>query len=104
MTFVYQSLIKSFDDFIHFEIVYNNEFLFDVRLSEIFKKGFINIFVFIIEANMINSIIAKFQINFETQKHNKNLVFITNIINFKIINKIIFERYKIFIIVEINEN
>ena len=27
-----------------------------------------------------------------------------NIINFKIINKIIFERYKVFIIVKINEN
>ena len=38
------------------------------------------------------------------QKHDKGFVFITNIINFKIINEIIFERYKIFIIVEINEN
>ena len=46
----------------------------------------------------------KFQINFKTQKYNKNLFFITNIINFKIINKIIFKRYKIFLIVEINEN
>ena len=27
-----------------------------------------------------------------------------NIINFKIINKIVFERYKIFIIVKINKN
>ena len=60
MNFIYQSLIKSLDDFIYFEIVYNNEFLFDIRLNEIFKKEFINIFVFIIEMNAINSIITKF--------------------------------------------
>ena len=60
MYFIYQSLIKSLDDFIHFEIIYDNEFLFNARLNEIFKKDFINIFIFIIEANAINSIIAKF--------------------------------------------
>ena len=38
MNFIYQNLIKSLDDFIYFEIVYNNKFLFDARLSEIFKK------------------------------------------------------------------
>ena len=38
------------------------------------------------------------------QKYNKDLIFIINIINLKIINKIIFERYKIFIIIKINEN
>ena len=97
-------MIKSLDDFIYFEIIYNNEFLFNVRLNEIFKKDFINIFVFIIKTNAINSIIMKFQINLETQKYNKGFAFIINIINFKIINKIIFERYKVFIIIEINEN
>ena len=65
MYFIYQNLIKSFNDFIYFEIIYNNEFLFNIRLSEIFKKDFINIFIFIIETNTINSIIAKFQINFK---------------------------------------
>ena len=60
MNFVYQSLIKSLDDFIYFEIVYNSEFLFDARLNETFKKDFINILVFIIEANAIDSIIARF--------------------------------------------
>ena len=60
MHFIYQNLIKSFDDFIYFEIIYNNEFLFNVYLNEIFKKDFINIFVFIIETNAINSIIARF--------------------------------------------
>ena len=97
-------MIKSLNGFIYFEIIYNNKFLFDVRLSEIFKKGFINIFVFIIEMNVINLIIAKFQINLKTQKYNKDFVFIINVINLKIINEIIFERYKVFIIVEINKN
>ena len=60
MNFVYQSLIKSFNDFIYFEIICDNEFLFNVRLNETFKKNFINIFVFIIETNAINSIIMKF--------------------------------------------
>ena len=60
MYFIHQNLIKSLDDFIYFEIICDNEFLFDVNLSEIFKKDFINIFVFIIETNAINSIIAKF--------------------------------------------
>ena len=60
MNFIYQSLIKSFNDFIYFEIIYNKEFLLNVRLNEIFKKDFIIIFVFIIEMNAINSIIAKF--------------------------------------------
>ena len=54
--------------------------------------------------NAINSIIARFQINFETQKYNKNLIFIINIINFKIINEIIFECYKMFKIIKINKN
>ena len=36
MHFIYQSLIKSLDDFIHFKIIYNNEFLFDIRLNETF--------------------------------------------------------------------
>ena len=60
MNLVYQNLIKSLDDFIHFEIICDNEFLFNVRLNETFKKGFINIFIFIIETNIINSIITKF--------------------------------------------
>ena len=60
MHFIYQNLIKSFNDFIYFEIIYNNEFLFNVYLNEIFKKGFINIFVFIIKIKIINSIIIKF--------------------------------------------
>ena len=38
------------------------------------------------------------------QKYNEDFTFITNIINFKIINKIVFKRHKIFIIVEINKN
>ena len=97
-------MIKSLGDFVYFKIVYNNEFLFNARLNEIFKKNFINIFVFIIETNTINSIIAKFQINFKTQKYNKDFAFITNIINLKIINKIIFKYYKIFIIIEINKS
>ena len=71
MNFIYQNLIKSLDDFIHFKIIYNNEFLFDVRLNETFKKNFINIFIFIIETNTINSIIMKFQINLKAQKHNE---------------------------------
>ena len=104
MNFIYQSLIKSFNDFIHFEIIYNNELLFDIHLNEIFKKDFINVLIFIIKTNAINSIIARFQINFKTQKHNEGLAFITNIINLKITNEIVFKRHKIFIIVEINEN
>ena len=60
MNFIYQDLIKSLDDFIHFEIIYDNKFLFNIRLNEIFQKGFINIFVFIIKTNTINSIIARF--------------------------------------------
>ena len=104
MNLIYQNLIKSLDDFIHFEIVYNNEFLFDIRLNKIFKKNFINIFVFIIEMNMINSIIMRFQIGFKAQKHNEDFIFIINIINLKIINEIVFKRYKVFIIIEINEN
>ena len=36
MNFVYQNLIKSFNDFIHFEIVYDNEFLFNIYLNETF--------------------------------------------------------------------
>ena len=60
MHFIYQNLIKSLDDFIYFEIIYNNEFLFDARLNETFQKSFINIFVFIIKTNAINSIIARF--------------------------------------------
>ena len=60
MNLIYQNLIKSFDDFIHFEIIYNNEFLLNARLNETFKKDFINILIFIIETNAINSIIAKF--------------------------------------------
>ena len=104
MNFIYQNLIKSLDDFIHFKIICDNEFLFDVHLNETFQKGFINIFVFIIETNAINLIIAKFQISFKTQKYNEDLAFIMNIINLKITNKIVFKRYKIFIIVKINEN
>ena len=38
------------------------------------------------------------------QKYNEGFTFITNIINFKIINEIVFKRYKIFIIVKINKN
>ena len=60
MNFVYQSLIKSFNDFIYFEIICDNEFLLDAHLNETFKKSFINVFVFIIETNAINSIIARF--------------------------------------------
>ena len=60
MHFIYQNLIKSLDDFIYFEIIYNNKFLFNAHLSEAFQKNFINIFVFIIEINIINSIIIKF--------------------------------------------
>ena len=60
MKFIYQYLIKAFNDFIHFEIIYNNEFLFDIRLSETFNKNVDNIFVFIIKANVINLIIARF--------------------------------------------
>ena len=104
MHLIYQSLIKSLNDFIHFEIICDNEFLFNAHLNETFKKNFINIFIFIIETNAINSIIAKFQINFETQKYDEDFAFITNIINLKITNKIIFKRHKIFIIVKINEN
>ena len=101
---IHQCLIKALDDFIYFEIVYNNEFLFDARLSETLKKDINNIFIFIIETNAINLIIIKLQINFETQKYNEDLTFITNTINFKIANEIIFERYKVFIIIKINEN
>ena len=36
MNLIYQNLIKSFNDFIHFEIIYDNGFLFDIRLSETF--------------------------------------------------------------------
>ena len=54
--------------------------------------------------NAINSIIAKFQIIFKTQKYNEDFAFMMNIINLKIINEIVFKRYKIFIIVEINKN
>ena len=104
MNFIHQSLIKSLDDFIHFEIICDNEFLFDTRLNETFQKDFINVLVFIIKTNAIDSIIASFQINFKTQKHNESFIFMTNTINLKIINKIIFERYKVFIIVEINKN
>ena len=46
----------------------------------------------------------RFQINFKTQKYNECFIFITNIINLKIINEIVFKRYKIFIIVKINKN
>ena len=97
-------MIKCLNDFIHFEIIYNNKFLFNTRLNEIFKKNFINIFVFIIETNTINSIIAKFQINFEMQKYDEDFTFITNIINLEIINEIVFKRYKVFIIIKINKN
>ena len=78
--------------------------MFNVELNKTFKKGVNNVFVFIIETNAINSIIARFQINFKTQKHNEDLIFIMNIINLKITNEIIFEYYKIFIIIKINEN
>ena len=104
MNFIYQCLIKTLNNFIYFEIIYNNKFLFDIRLSETFKKNINNVFIFIIKTNAINSIIAKFQINFKTQKHNENFIFIINIINFKITNKIIFKRHKIFIIIKINKN
>ena len=60
MYFIYQSLIKSLDDFIHFKIIYNNKLLFDVHLNKTFQKNFINIFVFIIKTNAINSIITRF--------------------------------------------
>ena len=60
MNFIYQNLIKSFNDFIHFKIIYNNEFLFNARLNETFEKNFINIFIFIIKTNTINSIITRF--------------------------------------------
>ena len=60
MNFIYQYLIKTFDDFIYFEIIYNNKFLLDARLNEIFKKCVNNIFIFIIKTNAKNSIIAKF--------------------------------------------
>ena len=46
----------------------------------------------------------RFQINFETQKYNENFIFIINIINLKITNKIIFKRHKVFIIIKIYEN
>ena len=36
MNFVYQSLIKSLNGFIYFEIVCDNEFLFDAHLNEAF--------------------------------------------------------------------
>ena len=104
MNFIYQCLIKALDDFIHFKIIYDNEFLFDVRLNEAFKKDVNNIFIFIIKTNAINSIIARFQINFKAQKYNEDLTFMTNIINLKIINEIIFERHKVFTIIKINEN
>ena len=54
--------------------------------------------------NAIDSIIAKLQINFKTQKYNENLIFVINIINLKIVNKIIFKRYKILIIIKIYKN
>ena len=38
------------------------------------------------------------------QKYDKDFAFMINIINLKIINKIVFERHKIFIIIKINEN
>ena len=38
MNFIYQYLIKTFDDFIYFEIICDNEFLFNFRLNETFKK------------------------------------------------------------------
>ena len=60
MNFIYQYLIKTFDDFIYFEIIYDNEFLFNFRLNETFKKDVNDIFVFIIEMNTINSIIIRF--------------------------------------------
>ena len=60
MNLIHQNLIKLFDDFIHFGIIYDNEFLFNAHLSEIFQKNLINILVFIIETNTINSIIARF--------------------------------------------
>ena len=59
MHFIYQSLIKTLEDFIHFKIIYNNKFLFNARLNKTFKKDFNKIFVFIIETNATNSIIAK---------------------------------------------
>ena len=46
MHFIYSTLIKAFDDFIYFEIIYNNEFLLNVRLSEIFKKKTLIIYSF----------------------------------------------------------
>ena len=78
--------------------------MLNARLNKIFQKDFINIFVFIIETNTINSIIMKFQIDFKTQKYNEDFIFIMNIINFKITNEIVFKDYKVFIIVEINKN
>ena len=102
MNFIHQSLIKSLGDFIHFGVVYDNEFLLDARLSEAFQKDFIDIFIFIIEMNTINSIIARFQINLKTQEYDEDLAFITNAINLKVTNEIVFECHKVFIIVEIN--
>ena len=104
MNFIYQCLIKALDGFIHFEIICDNEFLFDVRLNEAFKKDVDDVFVFIIETNAINLIIARFQIGFEAQKYNEGFIFMTNTIDFRITDEIIFERYKVFIIIEINEN
>ena len=49
-----------FDNFIYFEIVCDNKFLFNIQLNEIFKKGVNDIFIFIIEMNAINSIIMRF--------------------------------------------
>ena len=46
MHFIYQNLIKSFDDFIYFKIICDNEFLFNVRLNEIFKKKTLLIYSF----------------------------------------------------------
>ena len=104
MNLVHQCLIKTFDDFIYFEIIYNNKFLFNIWLNKIFKKNVNNIFVFIIETNIINSIIIRFQINFKTQKYNENLIFITNIIKFKIIMKSFLNVIKyLYLIIKIND-
>ena len=104
MNLIYQSLIKSLDDFIYFEIVYNSELLLNARLNETFQKDLVNVLIFIIETNAINSIVARFQINFETQKYDKDFTFITNIINLKVVDEIVFESHKIFIIIKISES
>ena len=101
---VEKRLIKSFDNFILFEVFKMNKFSYDIMIDIINVKIKIFIFVIIINSKTFNNDIFILIFNLITFKDKKDFAFMLDDFNFKTFILIVNEDNKIFIIKAIAGN